>query len=214
MKLITESNFEINTSTDDDKRLYIEGIFATAEAKNKNGRVYPKALLEREITSITDKVASNSCVGELNHPTDRSEIDLNEAALKITSLNWEGNNVMGKAMVLSTPKGQLIKNLIDDKVRIGISSRGLGTVSEGKVNDDFQLLTWDVVQNPSNHGSFVNGILEGKEFNTELEDKTLNEALKKELTRIKEELEALKTKLKTITEEVDYTNKIKLLESL
>jgi len=80
-------------------------------------------------------------IGELNHPIDRSEVDFNEAALKITELKWKDNHVMGKAMVLSTPKGQIVRSLINDGVRIGISSRGLGTVVEGKVNDDFQLLT-------------------------------------------------------------------------
>ena len=120
---------------------------------------------------------------------------------------------MGKAMVLSTPKGQLIKNLIDDKVRIGISSRALGTVSEGTVNDDLNLLTYDVVASPSNPGSFVNGILEGVEFNTK-EDKESIDELKEELSKAKSELEELKAKLQTITEEIDYKNKITLLESL
>lgn len=214
MKLITESNFEIKTSIDEkEKRMYISGIFATAEQKNKNGRIYPKSLLEREIKSITSNVISDSCVGELNHPTDRSEIDLNKAGIKITSLAWDGNNVMGKALVLSTPKGKLIQSLVEDKVRIGISSRGLGTVSEGKVNNDFKLLTWDIVQNPSNIGSFVNGILEGKEFNTKEEEKTLNE-IKEELLTTKNELNELKDKFKLITEEIDYTNKLKILENL
>jgi len=196
MKIITESTFDVKTSTDDNKRLFIEGIFATANKKNKNGRIYEKSLWEREITKALPQIKDNSLVGELNHPTDRSEVDFNESALKITELRWDGDNVMGKAMVLSTPKGQIVRNLIEDGVRIGISSRGLGTVSEGKVNDDFELKTWDVVHNPSNHGSWVNGILEGFEVksSTEDEDKELKkqEKLDKIVEQEKEQLNEAK----------------------
>jgi len=211
MKLITESNFDVKTSTDDKKRMYIEGIFSTAEVKNKNGRIYPKNILEREITSIMASVNSNSCVGELNHPQDRSEVDLNESAIKITNLNWDGDNVMGKALVLSTPKGKVVEGLLNDGVRIGISSRALGTVSEGRVNDDLNLLTYDIVSSPSNHGSFVNGILEGVEFNTD--NKTMIE-LKEELVKSQEKIKELEITLTKIKEEIEFTNKIKILESM
>jgi len=189
MKLITESTFDITTSiNEDNKSMYIEGVFATAERKNKNGRVYPKSLLEREITSVLKIIGSNSCVGELNHPTDRSETDLNEAAIKITELNWKGNDVYGKAKVLSTPKGKIVHSLLSDGVKIGISSRGLGTVSEGQVNDDFNLLTWDVVSNPSNHDSWVNGILEGKEFG-EVKDIKEDTEEEKDAKKLQEEID-------------------------
>lgn len=183
--MITESNYDVQTSTDENKRLYIEGIFATADVKNANGRVYKKNLWEREIEKISPKITENSLIGELNHPMSRSEVDFNEAALKITELKWKDNHVMGKAMVLSTPKGQLVKNLIDDGVRIGISSRGLGTVTEGAVNDDFQLLTWDIVHNPSNSGSWVNGILEGFEVKADTEEQDKLKAEQDRLEQIK-----------------------------
>ena len=161
MQIITETTFDVKTSTDDNKRLFIEGIFATANKKNANGRVYEKSLWEREINKILPKVTENSLIGELNHPIDRADVDFNEAALKITSLKWDGDNIIGKAMVLSTPKGQLVKNLIDDGVRVGISSRGLGSVKpiseDGtvEVQEDFEILCWDFVSNPSTQGAFM-----------------------------------------------------------
>lgn len=193
MLMITESNFDVKTSIDENKRMYIEGIFATANKTNKNGRVYEKALWEREIDKILPSVAEHSLVGELNHPIDRSEIDFNEAALKIVDLRWDGDNIMGRAMVLSTPKGKLVQSLIDDKVRIGISSRGLGTVTEGKVNQDFELKTWDIVHNPSNHGSWVNGILEGFEVKPDTDEKDKQEQLNKIVEQEKEQLAELQT---------------------
>jgi hypothetical protein len=132
-------------------------------------------------------------LGELQHPVDRSEINLNETCIKITELNWKGNHVHGKAKVLThTPKGQLLEGLLKDSVRLGISSRGLGTVSEAKiVNDDFDLLCWDVVSGPSNKSSFVNGILESIEFNTENKQDEIK-FLKEELEKYKNNYELLK----------------------
>ena len=206
--MITESNYEIKTSIneseDGKKELFIEGIFASAEKKNKNGRIYPKSILEREIKKVSKSVNENSCVGEMNHPIDRSEVDLNEACIKVTKLNWKGNDVYGKAKVLThTPKGKLLEGLILDKVKIGISSRGLGTVSEGNVNDDFQLLTWDIVNNPSNHGSFVSGILEGVEFG---ETKKVLTEEEKEQIKLKEEIKS--KELKEEQKEKDRQEKI------
>jgi len=200
MKMITESNYDITTSIneskDGKKELFIQGIFASAEEQNLNGRTYPKPLLEREVHKILSKVNDGSLLGEMQHPTSRSEIDLNEACIKITELNWQGNHVYGKAKVLThCPKGALLEGLLKDSVKLGISSRGLGTVSEAKiVNDDFNLLTWDVVSGPSNRSSFVNGILESVEFNTENKQD--------EIKFLKEELEKYKTDYNTLKEAV------------
>lgn len=165
MFLITESNFNIKTDKKE-KQIFLEGIFASAEKKNQNGRVYPKSILNREIEKIMEKVKDHTCIGELSHPTERAEPALERAAILVEDISWKEDDVYGKARVLSTPMGQIARNLIEDGVKYGISTRGLGTVNEetNMVNDDYQLLTWDLVSNPSNHGSWVNGIYEGKEF--------------------------------------------------
>lgn len=201
-KLITESNFDISTvineSENGEKTLFIEGIFASAEKKNRNGRVYPKSILEREVNKITTKMNENRLLGELNHPINRTEVDLKESAIRITELNWNKNDVYGKARVLNTPNGSILKALLEAECKIGISSRGIGTVSEGLVNEDFDLLTWDVVDAPSNQNSFVNGILEGVEFETE-EDKL---TLKEELEQLKKENKSLNILVENLKKEV------------
>lgn len=166
LKLITESNYHVEINEDSKKNLYIEGIFASAEQKNENGRVYPRKILEREVEKVTESVKNRTCLGELNHPTDRAETALDKAAILVEKLEWNNNDVHGKAKILSTPYGQIAKNLLEDQVNFGISSRGLGTVNEsGYVNEDYALITWDLVQNASNPASkFVNGVLEDKEF--------------------------------------------------
>lgn len=166
VKLITETsfNFEIKESKED-KRLYIMGTFSSAEKQNKNGRVYPKNILEREINKLWEAIKNRTCLGQMGHPEDSPETDLEKAAIITEDLQWKENDVLGKARVLNTPSGNTLRNLIEDNVTIGISSRGLGTVNEnGTVNEDFQLLTYDCVANPSNKGSWVNGIYEGREF--------------------------------------------------
>ena len=167
MKLITESNYNIEINESKEKSLFIEGIFASAETKNHNGRVYPKAILEREIDKVQSDIKEKTLIGELGHPTDRSEVDLAKSTILVEDVYWKGNDVCGKAKILNTPYGQIAKNLITDGVRFGISSRGLGTVSKtGFVNEDFSLISWDLVHSASNPGSkFVNGILESIDFN-------------------------------------------------
>lgn len=166
MKLITETTYDISTKKDDNKNLYIEGIFSTAEERNKNGRIYSRQILEREVDKLSDLISKKSALGELEHPTSNS-ITLDRTAILIDELSWNGNHVLGKAKVLSTPCGQIVKNLIEDGVRIGISSRGMGTVNEktNYVNEDFNLICWDVVANPSNKSSWISGIYEGLDFN-------------------------------------------------
>jgi len=166
VKMITETsfNFEIKESKED-KKLYIMGVFSSAEKQNKNGRVYPKNILEREINKLDEAIKNRTCLGQMGHPEDSPETDLEKASIITEDLKWKDNDVYGKARVLNTPTGNILKNLIEDNVTIGISSRGLGTVNEnGTVNEDFQLLTYDIVANPSNKGSWVNGIYEGREF--------------------------------------------------
>jgi len=165
MKLITETSHDVELWESKSKVPYIIGVFSTAEVKNANGRRYTKNILEREVNSlIKEKINTKSAWGELQHPSS-SEVNLADAAILIEKLEWKGTDVYGKARLLDTPKGKIAQELV--KVgNIGISSRGLGTVSEsGYVNDDFNLITYDLVSDASNPNSrFVNGILEGVDF--------------------------------------------------
>ena len=190
--LITESS-EVELWESKSKQPYLVGIFASAEVKNANGRKYRKDILEREVEKFIDeKVNTKTAWGELSHP-ESSEINLERAAIIIEQLEWKGNDVFGKARILETPKGQLVRSLMKDG-NIGISSRGLGTVNEsGYVNEDFNLLCWDVVADASNPGSkFMNGILEGVEFNNPQEVKkvmTTEEATQEYLSYCKQLIE-------------------------
>jgi len=163
--LITEASCEVELWESKNKTPYIVGVFASAEVKNANGRKYRKDILDREVNKFVDeKIKTRTSYGELSHP-ESSEINLERAAILIESLEWRGNDVMGKAKILSTPMGEIVKTLVKEG-SIGISSRGLGTVNEsGYVNEDFTLLCWDIVADASNPGSkFMNGILEGRTF--------------------------------------------------
>ena len=147
----------------------VQGILATAEVKNGNGRYYAKDLWEREINKYMDVVKQNRATGELDHP-DSSIINLKNVCHIIRDLWWDGNNVIGKIEILPTASGNILKALIDNNVMVGVSSRGMGSLrpmGEGmmEVQDDFELLCWDFVSTPSNPGSFMNLVREGKEHN-------------------------------------------------
>lgn len=172
MKLITEHIEEVEYITeaaeDGRKRYIIEGIFAQAEAKNRNGRIYPKKILEEAVNKyVTEQVDTQRAVGELNHPSG-PVINLDKVSHRITELKWQGNDVVGKALILDTPNGQIVKGLLDGGVKLGVSTRGMGSLErKGGVNmvkDDFILSTVDIVQDPSAPTAFVNGIMEGVEW--------------------------------------------------
>ncbi len=165
VKLITEQSYDIELIEESSKNMYVVGIFSTALVENANSRKYPKNILEREVDKyIKEKIKNKCAYGELNHPTS-PQINLDKAAIIVEHLEWKGNNIFGKAKILSTPNGEILKSIIKDGGKVGISSRGLGTVSdEGWVNEDFSLVTYDIVGSPSNSGSWLNGIYEGKNF--------------------------------------------------
>jgi len=172
MKLITEyveNDLNYLTEEKDGKKQYvIEGIFMQAESKNRNGRIYPKAVMEAAVDRyMTEQVSKGRAVGELNHP-EGPTINLDKVSHKITELRWEGNNVVGKAQILDTPMGQIVKGLMEGGVQLGVSSRGMGSLVQkggvSVVNKDFQLATVDIVQDPSAPEAFVNGIMEGVEW--------------------------------------------------
>lgn len=176
MKLICEVTEEIKVvkeSTDPmaaEKCYYIEGVFMQSEIKNRNGRMYPQEMLNREIDRYrTEYVEKNRAFGELGHP-DGPTINLDRVSHMITELKADGTNFYGKAKILSTPNGKIVKALIDEGARLGVSSRGMGSIrTEGMdiqvVQDDFYLATAaDIVADPSAPDAFVNGIMEGKEW--------------------------------------------------
>ncbi|OUW42792.1 primosomal protein [bacterium TMED181] len=170
MKLIaeyTDSNIECYTEATKNggKQHVIEGVFMQADKKNRNGRVYEKSILESAVKKyIDEQVSKGRAVGELNHP-DGPTINLDKVSHKITELRFEGSDVYGKASILKTPMGQIVEGLLDGGVKLGVSSRGMGSLEQKNgtsyVGKDFMLATVDIVQDPSAPGAFVNGIMEG-----------------------------------------------------
>ena len=171
MKLITEHNdanlnyIVENNQSGGEKNVFIEGVFMQAEKLNKNRRVYPRDVLRGAVNKyVTEQVMSGRAVGELNHP-DGPTINLDKVSHRITELKWVGDDVVGKALILNTPMGKIVKGLIEGGVRLGVSSRGMGTVENrngsSSVKNDFILATVDIVQDPSAPAAFVNGIMEG-----------------------------------------------------
>ena len=151
-----------------EKSYVIEGVFAQAEQKNRNGRIYPKAIMEKAVGKyVKDQVSQKRAVGELNHP-EGPTVNLDKVSHLITALDWKGNDVVGKASILDTPNGKIVKGLLDGGVKLGVSTRGMGSLENRNgtmfVKDDFILNTVDIVQDPSAPAAFVNGIMEGVEW--------------------------------------------------
>ena len=173
MKLITEQIEDVKIVTEgkgDDKKLYIEGVFLQAELKNRNGRVYPFKVLEDEVERYNEEyVKAKRALGELGHP-DGPTVNLDRVSHKIVSLKESGSNFVGKAKILGTPMGKIASNLLDEGVKLGVSSRGVGSLKPTRegfsvVGEDFMLATAaDIVADPSAPDAFVSGIMEGKEW--------------------------------------------------
>ena len=173
MKLIAEYNEQgieciVEAKEDGSKNHFIEGVFMQAESKNRNGRIYPKAIMEGAVDKyVTEQVSQNRAVGELNHP-DGPTVNLDKVSHKITELSWKGNDVVGKAQVLDTPMGNIVKGLLEGGVQLGVSTRGMGSLEQRNgvtvVKEDFILNTVDIVQDPSAPQAFVNGIMEGVDW--------------------------------------------------
>lgn len=175
MKLISEFNdygvspVIIEENEKGQKEYFIEGVFMQSEIKNRNGRVYPKEVMQKEVNRyVKEFVEKDRAFGELGHP-DGPTINLDKVSHLITKLEEDGNNFVGRAKILSTPNGQIVRNLIDDGAKLGVSSRGLGSLEEKGgaqyVKNDFQLATaGDIVADPSAPEAFVNGIMEGTEW--------------------------------------------------
>lgn len=172
MKLFTELVEDvkyITEGTGDNKSLYIEGIFLQSNIKNRNGRVYPKAIMQKEVARyVKESVNAKRAFGELGHP-DGPTINLDRVSHMIVSLKEDGDNFIGKAKVMDTPHGLIVQNFIKEGAQLGVSSRGMGSIKEvdgtSIVQEDFYLATaGDIVADPSAPDAFVNGIMEGREW--------------------------------------------------
>ena len=174
MKLIAEVNEEATVLTElneetGKKSYFIEGIFMQADLKNRNGRVYPSAVLEKEMKRYQkDFIDTKRALGELGHPEGPS-INGDRVSHLITEMKQDGSNFTGKAKILGTPMGNIVKEFMDEGVKIGVSTRGLGSVKPTKegimeVQNDFHLATVDIVTDPSGPNCFVNGIMENTEY--------------------------------------------------
>jgi|TARA_R100000081_G_C4809531_1_gene170056 hypothetical protein len=174
MKLITEMNEDIKITEElneatSEKSYFIEGIFMQAEQKNRNGRVYPKEVLMNEVDRYNKEyVAKNRALGELNHPQGPT-VNLDRVSHMIKELRQQGDDVYGKAKIMDTPMGDIAKNLIKEGAKLGVSSRGMGSLKQNKsgvneVQKDFMLAAVDIVADPSAPNAFVNGIMEGAEW--------------------------------------------------
>lgn len=194
MKLITEVTEAVKILTeekDGKKNLFIEGIFLQGNITNRNGRLYNTNILDREVNRyVKESVEKGRAYGELGHP-DGPGVNLDRVSHIITELKRDGDNFIGKAKISSTPMGQIARGLIEDGAQLGVSSRGMGSIKEGKdgimeVQDDFHLATAaDIVADPSAPDAFVNGIMEGVEWvwdNGKLNSKSIED--------IEEEIEA------------------------
>ena len=214
MKLITEMNQDVKFLTekkeDGTKSVYIEGIFMQAEKANRNGRMYGRGIMEREVQKYQELINEKRSLGELGHPPNPS-INLNQVSHMITGLKFEGNDIYGKAKILDTPMGKIAKNFIEEGVRLGVSSRGLGSVKLNKegineVQDDFHLATVDIVADPSAPDAFVQGIMESAEWilengvwkaiQIEQAQNTIRKASKADLNKVK--LQVFEQFLRTI----------------
>tara|TARA_B000000557_G_C20808639_1_gene458878 strand:+ start:65 stop:721 length:657 start_codon:yes stop_codon:yes gene_type:complete len=196
MKLITEMidtdvQFITEAKEDGGKNYFIEGVFMQGEIKNRNGRMYPIGTLLKEVKRYNKEyVEQNRAYGELGHPQGPT-INLERVSHMVKELHQDGNNIMGKAKIMTeTPMGKIVKNLMDEGAKLGVSSRGMGTLKQGKdgtniVSSDFQLATAaDIVADPSAPDAFVEGVMEGVEW-LQVDDRWVPQYIEKTQTQIK-----------------------------
>ena len=167
--LFEVSSQQINESLNNNGgRLIVNGVLQRAEAKNQNGRIYPRNILMREATKYSDSyIKERRALGELDHP-DSSVVNLNNVSHNVLDMNWQGNDLIGTVEVLSTPAGNILKELFKSGIKLGISSRGMGSLKEVmregentvEVQPDFELIAFDFVSNPSTHGAFLSPVNE------------------------------------------------------
>lgn len=188
--------------------IYLTGILQKADTKNGNGRIYPKKVLEREIERYQESIKRNTAVGSLDHPADDTEIKLDSVSHLITECWWDDDQqtVMGKLKILNTPKGQVVRGLVEGGVQIGISSRGLGSLKRGRtgeliVENDFELICFDIVQEPSTPGAYLSN--ESERSNIQFDFKTMGEEVLKNNRSLLRESDNIKYLLKNYLESYD-----------
>jgi hypothetical protein len=218
MKLITEvfnEDCTVLTEANEEgkKQYFIEGIFMQGDLKNRNGRIYPSAILEKEMNRYNkDFIQSKRALGELGHP-DGPQINGDRVSHLITEMKREGSNFVGKAKILGTPMGNIVKTFIDEGVKVGVSTRGLGSVKQTaggimEVQDDFHLATVDVVTDPSGPNCFVNGIMENTEYYYDITSGTWRAQ-----QFIEEAVEEVKKQYKTTVRKIDESDAARLFEN-
>lgn len=217
MKLITEVIEECSVLTEASengkKGYFIEGIFMQGDIKNRNGRIYPANILEKEMQRYTsDFIKTKRALGELGHPNG-PQINGDRVSHLITEMKRDGANFIGKAKILSTPMGEIVKTFIDEGVRIGVSTRGLGSVKPTKegimeVQDDFHLATVDIVTDPSGPNCFVNGIMENTEYYYDIASASWRVAEK-----LEETVKELKAEYKQTVKKIDEAKAMRIFEN-
>lgn len=215
VKLISEEISDVEYLTEeqeDGKKNYkIKGIFMQADLKNRNGRIYPMEILQKEVNRYNKEyIKENRAFGELGHP-DGPTVNLERASHMITALYPDGKNFIGEAKILSTPMGNIVKNLMDEGAKLGVSSRGMGSLDQKNganyVRNDFYLATAaDIVADPSAPSAFVEGIMEGKEW--VWDHGTLVEA---ELAQAKRRIETKVRKKQALEEALEFAKFLKML---
>tara|TARA_B110000503_G_scaffold127547_1_gene197419 strand:+ start:2000 stop:2692 length:693 start_codon:yes stop_codon:yes gene_type:complete len=222
MKLITEVVEDCSVATEINeetgvKSYFIEGIFMQGDIKNRNGRIYPSAVLEKEMNRYNkDFITTKRALGELGHP-DGPSINGDRVSHLITEMKKDGSNFIGKAKILGTPMGNIVKTLMDEGVLIGVSTRGLGSVKQTKegimeVQDDFHLATVDIVTDPSGPNCFVNGIMENTEFFYDIARGNWlpqNVSVEEAIEEIQEEIEK---EVRRVVRRVDESTAVRMFE--
>lgn len=221
MKLISEVTEDMNVLTELDeatnkKNFFIEGIFMQGNLKNRNGRIYPSEVLENEMNRYQkDFIETKRALGELGHP-DGPQINGDRVSHLITQMNREGNDFYGKAKILGTPMGEIVKTFIDEGVRCGVSTRGLGSVKQKngvmEVQPDFHLATVDIVTDPSAPNAFVNGIMENTEFYYDVASS--NWIATQPVEEVIEEIqETVEKTYRTVTKRIDESTAARMFET-
>ena len=221
MKLITEVTEECNVLTEKNeetgkKSYFIEGIFMQGDIKNRNGRIYPSSVLEKEMIRYQkDFIDTKRALGELGHP-DGPSINGDRVSHLITEMKKDGSNFIGKARILGTPMGEIVKTFIDEGITVGVSTRGLGSVKQTKdgimeVQNDFHLATVDVVTDPSGPNCFVNGIMENAEYYYDIASGNwiARESIEQVIEEIQEEVEK---EIRRVVHRVDESTAARLFE--
>lgn len=221
MKLITEvtEDCQVTTALNEEtgkKSYFIEGIFMQGDIKNRNGRIYPSAVLEKEMNRYDkDFIQTKRALGELGHP-DGPSINGDRVSHLITEMKKDGSNFIGKAKILGTPMGEIVKTFMDEGIKIGVSTRGLGSVKQSKdgimeVQNDFHLSTVDIVTDPSGPNCFVNGIMENAEYYYDIASGNwiAREPIEQVIEEIQQEVEK---EIRRVTRRIDESTAARMFE--